>query len=89
LGSGAHYLLDLVVACPFVLLVRGLGAIELPVLARQRVEACLMGAALVGAWGLAVRGAVHPTALIPAAMVVTVVMSGRWESRLAQAEAAI
>jgi membrane-associated phospholipid phosphatase len=47
LGSGEHYLTDLVVACPFVLLVRALCAIELPLTARERAGSLLFGSALL------------------------------------------
>lgn len=90
LGSGAHYLLDLVLAGPFVLLVRALCAVELPIMARERIGACLAGVGLLVAWGLAVRGIVDGTGVpgaVPAAMLATVVLSVWWERRLARGEA--
>ena len=90
LGSGEHYLTDLVVSCPFVLTIRALCAIELPWTASDRGGSIFIGAALVLVWGLAVRGAIEPSAiygLVPAAMVATVVVSAWCERRLAQAEA--
>ena len=91
LGSGAHYLTDLILACPFVLTIRGLCATDLPAMARARVGACLVGIGLLAAWGLAVRGVVDAAAIagaVPTAMAATVVVSLWWESRLARAETA-
>lgn len=91
LGAGEHYLTDLVVACPFVLLVRALCASELPLLARARVRPCLVGLVLVSAWGLAVRGIVTPASIpgvVPAAMLATVTLSLWLECDLARAASA-
>ncbi len=92
LGAGEHYLTDLVVACPFVLLVRGLCASELPMLTRERFGAGLIGAALVAVWGLAVRGVITPATvpgLVPAAMLITVTVSLWLERDLARATDAL
>jgi len=89
LGTGAHYLTDLVVACPFVLLVRAVCAIELSLMAPERIGPALSGAGMIAAWGLAVLGVVAPAAipgLVPAAMLATVVASFWLEHKLALAE---
>jgi len=88
LGTGEHYLTDLVVACPFVLLVRALCASELPLMARARMGSFLVGAALLVVWGLAVRGVIAPPpvpGLVPLTMLATVAISIRWERNLARA----
>jgi hypothetical protein len=88
LGAGEHYLTDLVVACPFVLLIRALCATELPIAARERWGSCLIGLALIIAWGLAVRGIVAPAStlgLVPSAMLATVIISLCLERNLTRA----
>jgi hypothetical protein len=88
LGSGEHYLTDLIVACPFVLLIRALCATELPFTAPARFGSLSIGAALMLVWGLAVRGVIAPSdvsGLVPVAMVVTVAISFWWEHKLALA----
>ena len=92
LGTGEHYLTDLVVACPFVLLVRALCASELPFMARERCGFCLIGVAFLFAWGLAVRGIIMPArvpGLVPAAMLATVTISLWLECDLARATGAL
>ena len=89
LGTGAHYLTDLIVACPFVLLVRAVCAIGLPLMAPERIGPALSGAGMIAAWGLAVRGVIAPAAipgLVPAVMLATVVASYWLEHKLALAE---
>ena len=92
LGAGEHYLTDLVVAFPFVLLLRALCACELPMLARERVRPGLIGLAMLTVWGLAVRGMIDPAAvpgLVPVAMLATVTLSLWLEHNLAQATDAL
>jgi hypothetical protein len=53
LGLGEHYLIDLIMALPFVLFVEGICRRD--VSRTQRVRATLVGAAIVSAWLLAIR----------------------------------
>lgn len=55
MGTGEHYLIDLVVAYPFALFVAGVSAFELRWTDRCRVLASGLGLAMVVAWLLALR----------------------------------
>lgn len=88
LGLGEHYLLDIVVATPFVLLIRALCASDVPWAANERREGLLVGALLVLCWALPIRGMVNPQAvpgLVAVIMTATVVVSFWLERRLARA----
>jgi len=50
LGSGEHYLIDLVVAFPFVVMIQGIFAFSIPWKSPDRLSAILGGLALVLAW---------------------------------------
>ncbi len=83
LALGEHYLLDLVVAAPFVLVVRGLCAAGAP--ERARRAAVGGGALMLLTWGLAIRGdagRVLPPDVGVTAMVATVLASALLERRL-------
>jgi len=87
LGFGHHYFVDLVVAAPFVLLVRALCAVQLP-WAGDRLAGVAAGSIMVAAWCVAVRG-VLPAFMItiaPAAMLATLIVSAWLEMRLARGE---
>jgi PAP2 superfamily len=87
LGFGEHYLLDIVVAMPFALLIRALCQSELPWSAMERRFSLLLGAFLVLAWAVVIRGAVilpATTVLAPACMLATVVVALWWERRVAR-----
>lgn len=92
LGTGAHDLTDLVVACPLVLLVRAVCATGLQRTSRERLVPGLIGAGLILVWGFAVRGLITPSAvpvLVPAAMLATVTIAFWLEHRLALATRAV
>lgn len=90
LGFARHYLVDLVVAAPFVLLVRGVCAVRTP-WERRRCTAVVLGAGLVLGWTTLVRSG-PPGAwlvpLVPVAMVVTVLAAAGCEAWLAAGERA-
>ena len=87
LGLGEHYLTDLVVAFPCVLLVRALCAIDISWRTPARRKGALGGLLMLFIWGLAVRGGVVPGAgshWVPVAMLATVVGCLLLESRLSR-----
>jgi hypothetical protein len=87
LGLGEHYLLDFVVAMPFVLMIRALCASDLPWSSVERRAAFLIGLLLLLAWALPIRGVLEPQAvpgLVPACMLATVTITFWWERRLAR-----
>lgn len=89
LGLGGHYTVDWLCALPLVLLVRGVSALHLPLGAAARRNAILVGAALVGCWIIAVRGAPLTLAypdMIRLLAVVSIVFPVWGEVRLARAE---
>ncbi|MBB5693100.1 phosphatase PAP2 family protein [Muricoccus pecuniae] len=61
LGLGEHYFVDLVVALPLVLLMRGLGANGLAMARGERWGAVALGVALLAGWALIGRGVIDPT----------------------------
>lgn len=50
LGSGEHYLIDLIVACPFALFIYALSVFHLPWTNRSRISAAVAGLGLTVAW---------------------------------------
>ena len=89
MGLGEHYLVDLICAAPFVLLLRALCATDLRWSVPVRHSAALIGAAIFGLWGLAVRGIVHPAdmpGLVPVLAIATLVISWTFERWLAHAQ---
>jgi len=90
LGTGEHYLIDLVVAVPFIVMLLGLFAFSLPWNSRARLASVFGGLSVVLLWlgllrfanGLFWLSPVVPWALI----LVTVAASGVQQSRLALAE---
>jgi hypothetical protein len=89
LGFGQHYLMDLVVATPLVLLIRALFMNDLPVAKVERLRALGAGGAVLGFWIAIIRFA--PAAPAPWAVVyltgLTLWMSFFLERALARAEA--
>lgn len=57
LGLGEHYLIDLVLAFPLVLLFRAVSTTKIPLVSRERMLSLIMPAFLLLIWGGAVRGA--------------------------------
>jgi hypothetical protein len=89
LALGEHYAVDLIAAFPLVLLVRGLGAICLPLNDRSRYRAILAGGLLTFLWILTVRGAplsLQMPDLIRLLAVASLVISGLLEHQLTTAE---
>jgi hypothetical protein len=88
IGFGHHYLVDLVVAAPFVLLVRALCAVRLP-WAGERLAGAAAGTMMLAAWCLVVRGWLPAAMLpmVPAAMLASVIVSITMEMRIARGEA--
>jgi hypothetical protein len=87
-GSGEHYLTDLVVAVPFVLMMRALCASEVPWSTFERRYSLWFGLLLYLIWVLAIRGVINLPAvpgLAPGFMVATVVVALWWERKLARA----
>ena len=90
LGLARHYLVDLVVAAPFVLFVRGLCAVR-TAWGWQRCTAVALGLCLVLGWTTAIRAgapSVWEQTALPAAMGLTVLAAIGAEGRLALAEQA-
>ena len=88
LGFAAHYFTDLVIAAPFLLLIRALCARQLP-WTSQRLICGAAGFTLTAAWCLGVHDDVQlPTTawLIPVAMLSTIAISFALEHFLAEAE---
>ena len=91
LGLGEHYLPDLVVAMPFVLLIRGLASTDLAIRAPARSTAIVAGALALVSWLVFFRERQPvevPAAMLLLAMVATLLMVWRLERRLFQAECA-
>ena len=81
LGSGEHYLIDLVVAFPFCVMVQGLFAFSLKWNDRQRLLAIFGGLATVLAWLWALRFASHffwMSPLIPWTLLVATIAASVW-----------
>ena len=90
LGLACHYLIDLVVAAPFVLFVRGLCSVRTPG-GWQRCTAVALGLCLVLGWTTAIRAGAPPAwaqAALPAVMGMTVLAAIGAEGWLALAEQA-
>ncbi len=89
LGLGEHYLVDLICAVPFVLLLRAVCASDVPWSARARWRGVIAGGSIFLVWGLAVRGVIRPSGFpgaVPALAACTVILSAIWEQRLARAQ---
>ena len=91
LGSGEHYLIDLVVAVPFCVMVQGLFALSLPWRNAQRLGSILLGLSMVLLW-LSILRFANPvfwvSPVIPwTLVVVTIVASVLQQRKLAEAEA--
>jgi PAP2 superfamily len=87
LGLGEHYLIDLVIAAPFVVLVRGVCAVTAS--SPERRLGMLAGAGLTLSWCAACRYGMPPwavLALVPASLG-TIVVSVLLERRIAASEA--
>jgi hypothetical protein len=87
LGLGQHYVTDLVVAAPFVLLVRGICAVQVG-FRRERLGAVATGCLCLVAWCGVIRGGLPSwfMPMVPAAMLATIVVSVWFEQGLADAE---
>lgn len=89
LGFGFHYLVDLIVAVPFAVLVQAQATPATDVTARQRWHAMALGGVLVVLWLVAIRYGLGVLAWSPwlgwAAALVTIVVSWRAERRLYRA----
>jgi hypothetical protein len=91
LGSGEHYLIDLVVAVPFCVMVQGLFALSLPWRNTQRLGSILLGLSMVLLW-LSILRFANPvfwvSPVIPwTLVVVTIVASVLQQRKLAEAGA--
>ena len=87
IGFGFHYLTDLVVAAPFILIVRSVCAVDVS-WGRRRALCLVVGCSLVCAWCLVLRNELSQPWLnfAPIGMVVTLAMTYTFEQRLARAE---
>lgn len=90
LGSGEHYLIDLVVAVPFCVMVQGLFALSLPWRNTQRLGSILLGLSMVLLW-LSILRFANPmfwvSPVIPwTLVVVTIVASVLQQRKLGEAE---
>jgi hypothetical protein len=86
LGSGQHYLVDLVVSLPFALAVQATASYSLPT--SRRITALVAGLALTGAWLFLVRFGVTlalKSPVIPWSFILTTTLITIWlESRILQ-----
>lgn len=95
LGSGEHYLIDLVVAVPFCLMVQGLFALSLPWRCPQRLASILLGLFMVLLWLLILRFAnpmfwvspIVPWTLVVVTIVASVLQQRKLAAAVAQEEA--
>ncbi len=90
LGFGEHYGVDLIGALPLVLLVRGICAADLPLVAGARRDAILAGIALLACWVLAIRDyriCFSHVEVLQVLAAMSVVATFWLERRLAHAEA--
>ncbi|HVZ14036.1 MAG TPA: phosphatase PAP2 family protein [Bauldia sp.] len=77
LGLGMHYLIDLIVAAPLIVLVRALLATDMPWRARERVSAIVAGVVLLAVWVAVTHAGINVEAargFFYAAMAVTLIV---------------
>jgi PAP2 superfamily len=94
LGSGEHYLVDLVVAFPFCVMVQGVFAFSLPWKSSPRLSSVLLGVSIVLAWLSILRFAnplfwispAVPWALIAATILASVLQQRKLEAATVQQE---
>ncbi|RYF24006.1 MAG: hypothetical protein EOO77_01050 [Oxalobacteraceae bacterium] len=87
IGFGFHYLTDLVVAAPFILIVRSLCAVNIP-WSRRRALCLVVGCILVFTWCLVLRSGLREPWLnfAPVGMIITLVTAYMFEQSLAMVE---
>lgn len=90
LGTGEHYLIDLVAAFPFAVAVQAICAADIPLRSQRRLVPLFGGVALTLIWSLLLRYATHIFLLNPvvpwAGIIATTVLSSVWIKQILKSD---